>query len=215
MGIKNSILVLLIVLILHVLIKNAIIDKKTQSKEKFGNSEKEKDESTNNKVNNKLNNTLNNSFKKEENIESFVAPVVDEKKDCVKKPEINDDDNDELLKFVYDDDNSDLSHFFKGMDVTKDVTEDISKKLSCPLLKTDDNSLPLSTTCDPQLQKLRMEDMNKKIKQDCNLSQPISNMLLKEYEDENAMNGGELFGDLSAYDDEALNFSNYECLKNT
>lgn len=213
MGIKNSILVLLIVLILHVLIKNAIVDKKLHSKEKFvedKNDLKKQENKPDNKQDHKK------EVKQEDDIETFVAPVVEEKKDCKKKPEVTgDDDKAELLKFVYGDDDSDLSNFFKGMDVTKDVKEDIAKKLSCPVLKTDDNSLPLSTTCDPQLQKLRMEDMSKKVKYDCNLSQPIGNMLLKEYEDENAMNGGALFGDLSAYDDDALNFSEYECLKNT
>jgi hypothetical protein len=39
--------------------------------------------------------------------------------------------------------------------------------------------------------------------------------MLGEYEDENAMNGGELYGNLSAYDDMAFSFEDYNCETST
>ena len=199
-GIKNAILVLLIIMILHVLIKNAIVETSAKTKK----------------------------------LESFQAPVekaheklIAKESDTLKLPpraetcpppedKSSSNDDDELLKYVYGDDNdkSDISSFFKGMDVTKDVEKDIKAKMACPVLKNDE-ALPMSTTCDPKLQNMSASLVaNKEVEANCNLSQPLNTMVLKEYKDESAMNGGMLYGSLSAYDDYALAFQEYDCMKN-
>lgn len=199
LGLKNAILVLLIILILHVLIKNAIIDQKPV-KEKFITG----------------------------------APVEETKKDYLEankittpapacpKPAVAEKDEDsekELLKYVYGEDDTkedgNLSQYFKGMDITRDVKKDIDAKISCTSLKKKNDGLPLSTTCDPQLQTLKTDDTLLLKQQKKPEAQNISNMMLGEYEDENAMNGGELYGNLSAYDDMAFSFEDYNCETST
>ena len=196
LGLKNAILVLLIILILHVLIKNAIADKKI--KEPFQNTALNKADLASLEQN------------KVQPIKAPACPISSEEKKEIKK----EDDDSELLKYVYGDDKdtTDISQYFKGMDITKDVQKEIDAKLSCKTLKKDD-SLPLSTTCDPQLQSLQADENSKKVRFDCDLKQSISNMMLGEYEGENAMNGGELYGNLSAYDGFGLNYEEYECHK--
>lgn len=210
LGIKNSILVILIVLILHVLIKNAIIDKTLRTKREgfVDNRTVDKDKATV---------PVPAPSLATESIPAVVDAVEDQeqKPDCKgSKGEVDANASEaELLKFVYGDDENggDLAAFFKGNDVTADVKGEIEKKMSCPVKKMDDNSLPLSTTCDPKFDKLPSTE--KKVRFDCDLPQNISNMRLKEYEDENAMNGGALYGNLSAYDDDALNFEEYKCTR--
>ena len=201
LGLKNAILVLLIILILHVLIKNAIADRKIKdaSKEPFQNT------------------TLNKAdlVSLEQNkVQPIKAPSCPNSVPIDNASKKEDDDS-ELLKYVYGDDKdtTDISHYFKGMDITKDVQKEIDAKLSCKAIKKDE-SLPLSTTCDPQLQSLQADENLKKVRFDCDLKQNISNMMLSEYEGENAMNGGELYGNLSAYDGFGLNYEEYECQKN-
>jgi hypothetical protein len=192
LGLKNAILVLLIILILHVLIKNAIIDH-TPVKEKFQS-----------KI------VAAPVGDGEDLVVKAPTPVV-----CPKPIEKDEDDKDELLKYVYGDDKDtgDLSQYFKGMDITQDVKKEIDAKMSCSSIKNKSDSLPLSTTCDPQLQKLSNDDVLL-LKQKKPDSQNISNMMLGEYEDESAMNGGALYGNLSAYDDMAFSFEDYSCDNN-
>lgn len=200
LGLKNAILVLLIILILHVLIKNAIIDHKPV-KEKFLSGapvegEKRKDYLEANKITTPA--------------PACPKPVVTENKD---------DDEKELLKYVYGEDDTSkdgsLSQYFKGMDITKDVKNEIDAKISCSSLKKKNEGLPLSTTCDPQLQTLKVDDTLLLKQQKKPETQNISNMMLGEYEDESAMNGGELYGNLSAYDDMAFSFEDYTCESST
>lgn len=198
LGLKNAILVLLIILILHVLIKNAIADKKI--KETFQN------------------NALNKAdlVSLEQNkVKPITAPSCPKSESDIHTVSKKEEDESELLKYVYGDDKdtTDISQYFKGMDITKDVQKEIDAKLSCKAIKKDE-SLPLSTTCDPQLQSLQADENLKKVRFDCDLKQNISNMMLSEYEGENAMNGGELYGNLSAYDGFGLNYEEYECQKN-
>lgn len=189
-GIKNAILVLLIILILHVLIKNALMESSSVKKEPFVPLP-----------------TLDPVLNK-------VAPA--KVPECP-APEKKDDDNAELLKYVYGDDAdpNELGGFFKG--ITKDVEKELEAKLSCPVFKSDDNSLPLSTTCDPKLQNMASAlAKEKEVKADCNLKQTLDTMLLKEYTDESSMNGGALFGNLNAFDDRASYYHEYKsiCDKN-
>ena len=194
LGLKNAILVLLIILILHVLIKNAIVDQKPL-KEKFIIGAPVEGE------------------KKKEYLEVNKAIIPEP---VCPKPVEKDEDEKELLKYVYgDDDNGNLSQFFKGMDITKDVKNEIDAKISCSSLKKKNDSLPLSTTCDPQLQTLKVDDTLLLKQHKKPESQNISNMMLGEYEDESAMNGGELYGNLSAYDDMAFSFEDYSCESST
>ena len=195
LGIKNAILVLLIILILHVLIKNAIVnDDNRQRKQK------------------------REAFETAAPLDKAYEKLIDKSSDepqipACPAPEQKGSEEDELLKYVYGDDKdtTDIGTFFKGLDVTKDVEKNIQAKLACPVLKSDDNSLPLSTTCDPKLQNMSASLADKDVKADCDLKQPLQTMLLKEYNDENAMNGGALYGSLSAYDDYALSFQEYAC----
>lgn len=188
LGIKNSILILLIILILHVLIKNAIIDKTRRSVKASAPTK-----------------------------ETFVAPAQIVKKntsdkECSKPFETDITSEKEFLKYVYEDTDEDIEidKYFKGLDVTKDIAAPIASKLSCNQKKSTGNMLPESTTCDPPLKNSSVSQLKEKVvKGDCNLTQPLNAMVLKVYEDENMMNGGDL-GGLSAYDDDALNFEGYD-----
>jgi hypothetical protein len=65
-------------------------------------------------------------------------------------------------------------------------------------LKTQDSMLPLSTTCDPLV-----PDFKQSSKEVTNSSVAYDKkglMILKEYENESTMNGGSLYGGLSAFD---------------
>jgi hypothetical protein len=190
LGIKNAILVLLIILILHVLIKNALMETNVQTPTK------------------KL-----EDFKPVSPLDPELNKVAPVKVPECPAPEKKEDDNAELLKYVYGDDadQADIATFFKGLDVTRDVEKEINSKLKCPVLKSDDNSLPLSTTCDPKLQNMATT-LAQEVKADCNLEQNLQTMLIKEYKNENSMNGGDLYGNLSAYDMGALSYQEYECM---
>lgn len=205
MGIKNSILILIIVFILHFAIKNAIVDRRIREdrdrpREKVAVPVKPA--------------PVVEEFKSASK-GSTPAPVEKEAAVPCKEKE-SADSKQELLDFVYgDSDDSDLGKFFKGTDITKEVQREIDAKMSCPVLKTDDHSLPLSTTCDPGLQNLAAVAASKRVKYDCDLPQTLATMTLKEYENENAMNGGELYGNLSAFDNGALSYEPYACAKHT
>jgi hypothetical protein len=203
LGMKNAILFLLIVLILHVLIKNALIEKgklpKT-IKEMYTEKVKEPEEIK------KQDETKAKETKKED------PKAKDEPKDKENSKESTTENFDtELLKYVYDDDNTDLAKYFKGMDVTKDITKDIEKKIECTVLEElIKNDLPISTTCDPAL-KTASDANAKRIKADCDLKQTSGFMTLKEYEEENMMNGGSIYGDLKGFDNFDEAFEEYAC----
>ena len=189
-GIKNSILVLLIILILHFLIKNTLVDRasklqksavKPPSKETFKGNETVKEECN-------------------------PAPAP---------PRNSEAEKEELLKYVFgddnkkEDDNDDLRAFFGGNDVTRDVQGELAKRQpECQAPKKDDNALPLSDTCDPGIMSIK-DDAHKPVSADCDLPQKMGVMLLKEYENENAMNGGKLYGGLDGFDGFATHFEDY------
>lgn len=198
-GIKNSILVILIVLIAHFILKNMILERSGNGSQKPNTAQEKK--------------------------EPFMAnaPVrcqdVEVTQKCDVKP--RDDDTmmkkmqeEELMRFVAMGDDSDsksLDNFFRDNIVTSGLEESKCDKDVCKF-KADNQQLPLSTTCNAEVQKLQDMD-TKRIKGDCNLKQDKKNvMILTEYENENDMNGGKLFGVLDAFDTFDMNYSSYSCL---
>lgn len=70
-------------------------------------------------------------------------------------------------------------------------------KINLPV-KSDNQHLPLSTTCDANIMELRPEDNTKKVKEDCRIYQDHKNFtMIKTYENENPNNGGKLYDDVS------------------
>ena len=186
-GIKNSILVILIVLIIHFILKNIILERSPKiPKEPF----------------------LVSAPLKSHDIE------VSEK--CDVKPREDDTmikklQEEELMRFVAMGDDSDsksLDNFFRDNIVTSGVQEPSCDKDVCRF-KADNQQLPLSTTCNSDVQKLQDSDA-KRIKGECNLTQDKKNvMILTEYENENDMNGGKLFGVLDPFDSYDMNYQAY------
>ena len=212
-GLKNSILVILIILIIHFIIMNMILEKrgttapiidaeKTKagyhppySPEKFTN-----DKFTNNK----------GSVNISENPQDMCTNKTRTDDALLKKYQ-----EDELMRFVAMGDSKEsasLDNYFK------DISSEVKDKESCIesnvcKFKADNQQLPLSTTCDADIQKLPLGD-GKKIRANCDLNQDKKNiMILTEYEDEKDMNGGKLFGVLDAFDNYDLNYQPYssEC----
>lgn len=149
-GIKNAILVLLVVCIIHFLIKNAILEKRK---------------------------------------EAFKVPQVTEaecKKEATEKQALCEND---LLDYVYNDD-VDLSKFFTPMSCKLDTT-------------------PVPPVCDPEFTK--PPETPNKLGTQCNPTQHDVNLVLTEYQDENAMNGGSLYDNLSAFNTDTLSYQNYTC----
>lgn len=210
-GIKNSILVLLIILILHFLIKNTIFDKNSK------NPKKPQAKSTD------IEQIHITAVPKVEIVPPKVETFKDDAPSCAPAPPRNTDvEKEELLKFVFGAEapgtssEDELGKYFKGDDVTSDVEGELAKrKPTCPVVKKDDMNLPLTTTCDPQIQRLNLL-AEKSVKADCNLKQDKKDvMILKEYDDENSMSGGQLYGGLSAFDNLASAFEEYNSVCDT
>jgi hypothetical protein len=109
----------------------------------------------------------------------------------------------ELLKFIDDDDDVVMEKYFDG----KTTNNGMIPTDNCKPKQTD-NMFPLSTTCDPNTQNMSKGD--KVIKSDCDLLQDKKQLLiLNEYENENSMNGGSLFGGLNAFDAFDTTYSQY------
>lgn len=213
-GIKNSILVLLIILILHFLIKNTIFDKNGKAPKKVQQAPTDIK-----KVHIASVPTVDIMSSQPAKVQ--VETFKNESLSCEASPPRNTDlEKEELLKFVFgaeapDTSEDELKKYFKGDDVTSDVEGELAKiKPTCPPVKKDDMNLPLSTTCDPQIQRLNLLE-EKSVKGDCNLKQDKKDiMILKEYDDENSMSGGELYGGLSAFDNLASAFEEYNSVCN-
>jgi hypothetical protein len=193
-GIKNSILVFLIVMILHFLIKNTLMDKVAKVP--------------------KVPKVQQETFKVQSDIK-----VPEKTSACAPAPPKNEEEEkEELLKYVFGDSGSGsnegadgLGDFFKGKDVTQDLEGELAKrKPVCDTKKTDDQNLPLSTTCDPGIMSLKPLD-NMSVKADCDIKQKVPLMTLKEYDNESTMNGGKLYGGLDGYDHLAGFYEDYAC----
>ena len=117
---------------------------------------------------------------------------------------MDDDDLDRYFKDnIVSDNVADLANKFERCDARSDVCK----------FKADNHQLPLSTTCSTKISDLKTTpSLEKRVIADCNLPQDKKNiMILNEYENENSMNGGLLYGNLGAYDEFELNYEDYSC----
>lgn len=214
-GLKNSILVILIILIIHFIIKNMILEKRGTTapiidaeKTKAGYHPPYSPEKfTNNKS---VDGMGGGSVNISENPQDMCINKTRNDDALLKKYQ-----EDELMRFVAMGDSNEsasLDNYFK------DISSEVKDKESCLesnvcKFKADNQQLPLSSTCDADIQKLPLVD-GKKIRANCDLNQDKKNiMILTEYEAENDMNGGKLFGVLDAFDNYDLNYQPYssEC----
>jgi hypothetical protein len=202
--IKNTILVVLIILIGHFMVKNFLLEKrprlpahKTEPNKGLGGA----------LIPVKMDIT--------------PSPILPENETPIAKPSSEalfgiqgglDKAKEELLKFIDDEDEDNVERFF-GSDTTLGSQPTDNCKPKC-----QDNMFPLSTTCDPSMQTLQTTNstnsmqavLDKPVKANCNLSQnQKSVIMLNEYDNESTMNGGELFGGLSAFDSFDNNFQVY------
>ena len=218
-GIKNVILFLLIILILHFLLKNTLVDRKpvTLSLDNLRfaitqnvSSNKSETESFQAPVSSELPKPSDKPAEKlmASPVET-VATTASTACASLKVPERNTEcEKAELLKYVFGDDKTytsdEIDKYFKGIEV-----EASAEKSACLPKKADSQSLPLTTTCEPTMLNLTMKaerEMN--ISKNCDIKQDKPIMVLKEYENENEMNGG-LFGGLNAFDSFASQFEEY------
>lgn len=193
-GIKNAILVILIILIIHFLMKNVILERSAKKpSEPFTNTKKDPADP--------------------------LFPPVMKKPEVCKQVRFGDvqkkrTEEEAMRRYVdMGDDDTNLDKFFKDNIVSTEVKE-LEKSLSdgnnvCKF-KADNQQLPVSSTCDANVQVL--SDPKKVVKADCDLPQEKKNiMILKEYEDENDMNGGACSDGPSAFDTFDLDYVPYEC----
>lgn len=202
-GLKNSILFLLIVLIIHVLIKNAIIDRNI--KEKFVPV------IASSPATGKEPRLISD---KDIGYKDGLTPAASDINNNTSCKFPSPQEEDELYDFVYGkNDDLDLDKFFKD---NTEIKQAIQEKLQCKVItkNCDENTsiIPQSTTCDPGVVS---EKLNSKInmKPKNTLNQNLSLLTVKEYEDENSMNGGTLLGgQLNAFDNFASVYDDYTCL---
>jgi hypothetical protein len=207
--VKNTILVVLIILIGHFMIQNVLVDKKTGV-------------NTVDKNAHLANTSLTDTTSKI--LEIPATKVIEDPSSKINKPIVGterpvgipssqtviasgglDKAKQELLKFV-DDDEDNMESFFAP---TPTLKMEVVASDNCKL-KTQDSMLPLNTTCDPLIQNLKTSEHEAE-KANANSVKSISYdkkglMILKEYENESTMNGGALFGGLTAYDSFNDNF---------
>ena len=165
-GLKNAILFFLIILILHFLLKNILIDNKKPTTKPESDSIKQKQQ---------------NYFA----IEKFT------------------EQRNKMIDYI------------NYADTEAEAKQKIIKTPECDTKclprKTDENSLPLSTTCDAGIQELKPEDPMK-LKADCQIPQDYKFFsVIKEYENEKGINGGKLYDGLGAYDGFEDYFESYKC----
>lgn len=199
--IKNTILVVLIILIGHFMVKNFLLDKKKLSP---STSPSTSSQEPNKEVGGALVNVKN---------EVAPTPIVPESETPIAKPASDavqqiqgglDKAKEELLKFIDDDEDEDNvdRYFSKDATLPPQPTDNCKAKVLDPIL-------PLSTTCDQSIQMMAKSDKTVKIGT-ANVCNPQKNVvMLNEYENESTMNGGELFGGLSAYDAFDNNFHSF------
>lgn len=199
--IKNTILVVLIILIGHFMVKNFLLDKKHKT---LPTPTKTTPTDPNKDIGGALVPVKN---------DLAPSPILPESETPIAKPSSDavqtiqgglDKAKEELLKFIDDEDDDDtVDRYF-----SKDATLPPQPTDNCKV-KVLDTMLPLSTTCDQTIQSMPKND--KAIKTGTEgVSNPNKNIvMLKEYENESTMNGGELFGGLSAYDAFDNNFHSF------
>jgi hypothetical protein len=200
-AIKNTLLLVLIILIGHFMLKNVLFDKKNHLP-------------THNDIimkDDKITSKIKKDDSEESNTE--IAPIGASTDSIINSPSgipsskhVNstqgglDKAKEELLKFIDDDDDDLMEKYFDDKQNNEVLTDNCKPK-------QDVIMLPLSTTCDPNIQS--MSTGNKVIKSNCDLLQDKKQLLINEYENENSMNGGSLFGGLNAYDSFDTTYSQY------
>lgn len=160
-GIKNAILFLLIILILHFLIKNMLMDR---------------------------------------GLAGTGGKVSGEKKYFE-----NFTDSDMKMKMMQyiEEEPSTIDKAF-----SEKIIQPCDKQNDCLPSKTDDNKIERSMSCNNILQ--TKEDDSMKVKADCHLNQDKKDfMIIKEYENEKGLNGGELGDGLNAFDSYDSYFQTY------
>lgn len=182
-GIKNSLLVLVIILIVHFYIKTKMLDKNIKNEKSVVEEKK--------------------------TLEKFSLECKPREKE-VKK---DSDDKAELFKYVFGDSTINLTHedmdkYFSGEDISKDVKE-LKKNCPEPEKRITKDYLELES-CGPKLDKPSF-DYEKEMKSKCDIVQNKNVLILSEYEKENSMNGGLLYGGLDAYDTSGLNYLEFNC----
>jgi hypothetical protein len=201
--IKNTILVILIILIVHFMVKNVLLEKSSTQGVPLGKKEmhplleskKEKVtgilkiESEPSPIDNPESILENKAGKPSSDTVSKVSGGLDKAKE-------------ELLKFIDDDDENLEEYFNKSQDLAPVPVDQRNAK-------SVDQPLPLNTTCDQGVQNVSRVD--KPIKANCNFAQDKNVLILNEYDNESTMNGGSLFGGLGAYDAFDTNYQNYAC----
>lgn len=188
LAIKNTILVVLIILIVHFMVKNMLLEKPLQPVQSA---------------------PIPAPKPTPVPVPSADIPPSKPSSDEVPKAKQEgglDKAKEELLKFVSDDD-EDLDKFFTKCTTSTPLSSD---NTTCKSNVPRDPPFPLSTTCDPAIQKLpsltqsslcakKTTDTKKKV------------MILQEYQNENSMNGGDLYGGLKAYDMFDDHYQQYSC----
>lgn len=188
-GIKNSILIILIIFIFHFIIKNVLLNKN----EHFSNIVCKNEELLSEKDNTPIKTTMPEL--KELPSEKIQPPSVTcnlEKEGMARNDVFDAWFADELKKASTD---AELDKFFLD---NKDISEEIEKATKCPL-PVKDKGLPATSTCDINFDNLPIDIVKKEIKCDTPDRYMKHGMMLKEYQNENIMNGGKLFMDLHAY----------------
>jgi hypothetical protein len=114
----------------------------------------------------------------------------------------------ELLKFVSDDDDEDLDKYFTKCTTSTPLSSD---NATCKSNVPRDPPFPLSTTCDPAIQKLPSSAPQSTLCAKKTSDTKNKVMILQEYDNENSMNGGDLYGGLKAYDMFDDHYQQYSC----
>jgi hypothetical protein len=197
-GIKNSILILLIILIFHFLIKNMMLSHKNESFAQPSSADIKCKTPEVKKLD------VPSSAESDSLAQSLPANVSDKVSDKASTADVYNSwfGEDNLAGGSSSD--ADLDKFFEG---EMDIKAEAVKAAQCPI-PVKSPELPLSSTCDVNFEKLPADVVSKRVKANCNLPQDKKRqMVLAEYENENTMNGGKLFMDLEAYDREDVAFA--------
>jgi hypothetical protein len=221
-GIKNSILVILIILIIHVFLKNLVVEQTRINTKQENETFTIASQSTLKPFDIQKDNIV---LKSDTKVDRYGGDIQSKEDICrntkVKDLQLNKLLEDEMLEYVKkgDDDNDDtenLDKYFKDNIVSENVkvleNKYIKNDPDVCKFKEDNHQLPLSTTCNTNIQKINSKEIDKTVIADCNLSQDKKNiMILNQYANENTMNGGLLYGDLEAYDTFDTNYEEYSC----
>lgn len=192
--IKNTILVVLIILIGHFMVKNILIERVVKKPEQVATKPID--------VNHEFGGSLTpikSNIAPSPIVPTTEAPIAKPSSDASKAQGGLDKAKEELLKFIDDEDEEDMNRYFGTTTSLTPLANDNCKA------KIQDLMLPLNTTCDQSVRTLQSTD--KTVKASSKFLQDKKNVvLINSYENESTMNGGDLFGGLAAFDASDNNF---------